>query len=72
MPVMDGQTATQRLRQIERRDGRVHTPVIMLTANAMREHVEASMAAGADRHLTKPLTAQSLIECIASTLEDAA
>ncbi|MEG2498450.1 hybrid sensor histidine kinase/response regulator [Brevundimonas sp.] len=72
MPVMDGLTATQRLRQIERRDGRVHTPVIMLTANAMREHVEASMAAGADRHLTKPLTAQSLIECIASTLEDAA
>lgn len=72
MPVMDGLTATQRLRQIERRDGRVHTPVIMLTANAMSEHVEATMAAGADRHLTKPLTAQSLIECIVSVLEDTA
>ncbi|NIJ27943.1 ATP-binding protein [Brevundimonas terrae] len=72
MPVMDGLTATQRLRQIERRDGRVHTPIIMLTANAMSEHVEATMAAGADRHLTKPLTAQSLIGCIASVLEDTA
>ena len=72
MPVMDGLTATQRLREIERRDGRVHTPVIMLTANAMREHVEASIAAGADRHLTKPLTAQSLIDCMASVLEEAA
>ena len=72
MPVMDGLTATRRLREIERRDGRVHTPIVMLTANAMSEHVEASLAAGADRHLTKPLTVQSLMNCITSALEVAA
>ena len=72
MPVMDGLTATRRLREIERRDGRVHTPVVMLTANAMAEHVEASLAAGADAHLTKPLTGQSLMDTIASVLEKTA
>ena len=72
MPVMDGLTATRRLRDIEKRDGRVHTPIIMLTANAMGEHVEASLAAGADHHLTKPLTVQSLMNCITTALEVAA
>ncbi len=72
MPVMDGLTATRRLREIERRDGRVHTPIVMLTANAMAEHVEASLAAGADAHLTKPLTVQSLMNSINSVLDVAA
>lgn len=72
MPVMDGLTATRRMREIEKRDGRVHTPIVMLTANAMREHIDASLQAGADMHLTKPLTVQSLMSCINSALEVAA
>lgn len=72
MPVMDGVTATRRLREIEKRDGRIHTPIVMLTANAMAEHIEASMAAGADAHLTKPLTVQSLMNSINSVLDVAA
>lgn len=72
MPVMDGLSATRRLREIEKRDGRIHTPVVMLTANAMAQHVEASRAAGADAHLTKPLTVQSLMTAINSVLDVAA
>jgi two-component system, sensor histidine kinase len=35
--------------------------VIMLTANALPEHVAASRDAGADRHLTKPVAAAELL-----------
>ena len=49
-------------------DGR-RTPLIMLTANALPEHVEAARAAGADGHLSKPITLQSLLDGVAAALE---
>ncbi|MFA4893605.1 ATP-binding protein [Brevundimonas sp.] len=68
MPVMDGLTATREIRAIEAARGLTRTPVVMLTANAMAEHVAAGRAAGADGHLTKPVTLVSLFEAIASAL----
>jgi signal transduction histidine kinase len=38
--------------------------ILSLTANAMPEHAEASMAAGADGHLTKPIAADKLIAAV--------
>ena len=64
MPEMDGLTATTQLRALERRQGAARTPVIMLTANALDEHVQASLAAGADLHLSKPLRAAELLDAI--------
>ncbi|MNT02078.1 Sensory/regulatory protein RpfC [compost metagenome] len=64
MPVMDGLTATAAIRAFEAQDGRARTPILMLTANAMAEHVEAGRAAGADGHLTKPLTLAALFDGI--------
>jgi signal transduction histidine kinase/CheY-like chemotaxis protein len=61
MPVMDGLTATRAIRAFERAAGQAPTPVIMLTANALPEHIEASRAAGAERHLTKPIGASTLL-----------
>ncbi len=66
MPEMDGLTATTQLRAMERAAGALRTPVIMLTANALDEHVQASLAAGADLHLSKPLRAAELLEAIAA------
>ena len=66
MPEMDGLTATIQLRTLEREAGAVRTPVIMLTANALDEHVQASLAAGADLHLSKPLRAAELLDAIAA------
>jgi len=40
----------------------------MLTANAMDEHIRDSVAAGADRHLSKPVSAQALLHAIAELL----
>jgi len=68
MPVMDGLTATAGIRAFEGRSGRARTPILMLTANAMAEHVEAGRAAGADGHLTKPLTLAALFDGIARVM----
>ncbi|HEY1072618.1 hybrid sensor histidine kinase/response regulator [Brevundimonas sp.] len=68
MPVMDGLTATAAIRAFEMQNGRTPTPILMLTANAMAEHVEAGRAAGADGHLTKPLTLAALFDGIASVM----
>ena len=69
MPVMDGLTATAAIRRHEADNGLRRTPVVMLTANAMAEHVEAGRAAGADGHLTKPVTMTSLLAAIGAALE---
>ncbi|MFT4954813.1 MAG: PAS domain S-box-containing protein [Brevundimonas sp.] len=71
MPVMDGLTAVRALRAVEACEGRGRTPVLMLTANSFPEHIAESLAAGADLHLAKPITAASLIEAIATVQHDA-
>ncbi len=65
MPVMDGLTATQEIRLHEAALGAAPTPVVMLTANAMPEHVAAGLAAGADHHLSKPFNAADLLAIVA-------
>lgn len=64
MPVMDGLTAIREIRAREVATGAARTPILSLTANAMPEHVEQSFAAGADDHLTKPVSAPMLIATI--------
>ena len=65
MPELDGLSATAAFRAFEVKTGAAPTPVIMLTANALDEHVKASLAAGADRHLAKPIRPAELLETIA-------
>jgi signal transduction histidine kinase/ActR/RegA family two-component response regulator len=65
MPVMDGLTATRAIRAREAASGDGRMLVIMLTANAMEEHVAAAHAAGADLHLAKPLHPGQLLEALA-------
>jgi CheY-like chemotaxis protein len=65
MPVMDGLTAIRAIRAHERERSAAATPIVALTANAMPEHAEASQVAGADDHLTKPVSAKLLLEAVA-------
>ena len=69
MPVMDGLSAIRRIREEEARLGRGRTPIISLTANAMAHQVRASLEAGADHHLPKPITADALYAAIERMLE---
>ena len=71
MPVMDGVTATRELRRLEREWGAEPAPIYMLTANAAPEQVEAGRLAGAQRHLTKPITAAKLFEALGEAAEHA-
>jgi len=68
MPVMDGLTATKAIRELEAQTGRPATPVIMVTAHGLPEHVSASRAAGADRHVTKPVVAADLLNTLAECI----
>lgn len=68
MPVMDGLTAVREIRREEAIRGCPRTPIVMLTANVLPEHVSAGAEAGADGHLAKPLSVQALF----SAIEDAA
>ena len=64
MPVMDGLTAIGRIRAEEASQGRVRTPILVLTANAMPDHIQTSLAAGADAHVAKPVTPKGLFDAI--------
>lgn len=69
MPIMDGLSAIRAIRALERKSGSRRTPIAMLTANAMAHHVDAAICAGADLHISKPITPDSLLRGIQSVLE---
>lgn len=64
MPVLNGLEATRLIREIEAREHRSHTPIVALTANALSTDNQASIAAGADGHLAKPISKQKLLAAI--------
>ena len=64
MPVMDGYAATQEIRRLEQEEGRKPTPIVALTAHALKGDIEKSFQAGCDAHLTKPIRKPILLETI--------
>ncbi len=68
MPVMDGLSATRRIREREAATGRRRTPIIALTADVMAHHVSAYAAAGMDLFVAKPINAERLFEAIATVV----
>jgi two-component system, sensor histidine kinase and response regulator len=64
MPVMDGFTATRRIREMELSRGGKRLPIIALTANVMSEDRDKCLAAGMDAHLGKPIEVAQMIESL--------
>lgn len=62
MPLVDGFTATRRLRQLP---AFAHTPIVLLTARATDADVWEGWRAGADSYVTKPLDVDVLHEELA-------
>ena len=60
MPIMDGLTATQNIRQLSYR----HPWIIGLSANASIDSRESALSAGMDDYLTKPLRVKVLIAAL--------
>ena len=69
MPVMDGLTAVTAIRRMEKERGWARIPIAMVSANAMSEHCKASLASGADLHISKPFSADTFISQIQHLLE---
>ena len=63
MPEMDGLTATETIRSMDRPDAKT-IPIITLTANAFDEDVQRSMQAGMNAHLSKPVEPARLFETL--------
>jgi CheY-like chemotaxis protein len=72
MPEMDGLKATQAIRFLELTAQLPRTPIAMLSANAMKEHVEQALDAGCDVHIAKPVSPESLVKGIEAALASAA
>ncbi|NTV72142.1 MAG: response regulator [Azonexaceae bacterium] len=60
MPVMDGYTSTERIRQWESASKHPHLPIIALTADAFAEDRQRALAAGMDDFLSKPIQIDAL------------
>jgi CheY-like chemotaxis protein len=60
MPGMDGLETTRRLRALQQSGHLRRFPIIALTAHAMASDRQASLAAGMDEHLTKPVQIDQL------------
>ncbi len=56
MPLLDGVTATRRLREAGYRG-----PILALTAHVMAHEIERSLSAGCDAHLSKPIDRRKLL-----------
>ena len=64
MPVMDGYEATEAIRAWEAEAGAPPLPILALTAHALADDVDKSLAAGCDDHLTKPIKKSQLLEAL--------
>ena len=63
MPVMDGYTATRKIRELERSDAKT-VPIIAMTANAFQEDAEKCISVGMNAHLAKPLDIEKVMMTI--------
>jgi PAS domain S-box-containing protein len=68
MPKMDGYEVAKAIRQMERNFAS-HSPIIALTANAMKGDRELYLEAGMDGYVSKPFTLETLQEAIAKLLK---
>ena len=69
MPVMDGLTATETIRALDREDAKT-IPILAMTANAFDEDVQRSLQAGMNAHLAKPVDAEVLFKSLQELIKE--
>ena len=70
MPEMDGFEASRRIRDLEKERGVTQrTPIVAMTANAMKGDKERCYEAGMNGYVAKPVKRQTLFAEIARVLE---
>jgi two-component system sensor histidine kinase/response regulator len=71
MPELDGYGATGRIRAYEQASGRMRTPIVALTANALDGDRDKCLAAGMDDYLAKPFSSDQLRRVLGSFVPEA-
>lgn len=69
MPKMNGYEATKAIRNLKNRRDAFTIPIIAMTANAFVEDMQASLDAGMNGHLSKPIVMEEVVKTIARNLE---
>lgn len=70
MPHMNGHEATREIRRIEEAEGLSHTPIIAVTAHAMKTDEQNCRDAGMDDYMTKPISPEMLNTKISNWLDE--
>ena len=65
---MDGLQVTQKIREFEKENQKVHTPIIAMTANIFEKDKKACFDAGMDDFIAKPIEPEILLKKISSML----
>ena len=68
MPVLDGVQATRQIVEYEKANKKPHTPIVALTAHALKGDRQTFLAAGMDDYLAKPIDMASLKSVLAKYL----
>ena len=69
MPKKNGYEATKVIRSLQNRPDAITIPIIAMTANAFAEDVQASMDAGMNGHLSKPIVMDEVVKTISRNLK---
>ena len=64
MPIMNGFEATRNIRELEAAQDIARTPIIAVTANAMKEDEQKCLDQGMDAYIAKPVSSERLREKI--------
>ena len=68
MPEMNGYEATRAIRGMQNHPEAGMIPIIAMTANAFAEDVQASLDAGMNGHLSKPIVIEEVVKTIARNI----
>ncbi len=64
MPVLGGIDATRKIRARERANGLPSQPIVAMTADCREENTKASLAAGMNGHIAKPINVRALAKAL--------
>ncbi len=69
MPHMDGKEATKTIRSIEEQEALDATPIMAISAHALKSEESQALKAGMSSYLTKPVPAEALANCLSMYLQ---
>ena len=71
MPIMDGYTASRKIRELEN-ETLANVPIIAMTANAFSEDIQAAKDAGMNDHIAKPIDIAQVMEKLRNVVRNSA